>query len=192
MPVGKQCSENPPRDRETFLRWLVGVGVGAHGNGRTHVARMVEGLFKARDDVSLVEDLRFEIESGRQVQVGMRRPREAVDTTVLATLVRVDRLVERDVRRGIRRDEVLRPVREELRFRRRRRELRSVRRRPAVVHRLAALGVETARRIGYRAATLVKLLAVHWSPTPTQQYMYAYTGIKWKTNSLTGEPVNLP
>src|SRR4029077_13761349 len=49
----------------------------------------------------LGEDLRLEVETGGHPEVRVGRPREAIDAAVLAPLVRIDRSVERDVRRVV-------------------------------------------------------------------------------------------
>src|SRR4051794_39444888 len=88
----------------------------------------------------------------------MARTREAVDAPVLAALVRIDRLIECDVRRLVARNDVLRLVREELRG-----GLR-VRRRiftPAVIDDLACLRLEAAGRIRQRAATFDDGFGLH-------------------------------
>ena len=59
----------------------------------------------ARRRSGFAKSLRLEVEARRQVEVRVRRPREAVDAAVLAALVGIDRLVERDVRRIVVRDD---------------------------------------------------------------------------------------
>ena len=45
--------------------------------------------------VDLHHDLRFEVASGIHIQIGMGRPREAIDAGVRAPAIRVDRPIER-------------------------------------------------------------------------------------------------
>ncbi len=45
-------------------------------------------------DVALGDQLGFEVQAGRQVEVAVRRPREAVDAAVFAATVGVERTVE--------------------------------------------------------------------------------------------------
>ena len=67
--------------------------------GSQTVARLRELGAQQRGGVGLGEELRLEIEARREVEVRVRRPRVAVDAAVLAALVRIDRLRERDVGR---------------------------------------------------------------------------------------------
>ena len=58
-------------------------------------------LAQALRGIDLGDDARLEIDARRQVQVGVRRPREAVDAAVLAAAIGVDRQVEAEVRRVV-------------------------------------------------------------------------------------------
>ena len=49
--------------------------------------------------VDLGEQLGLEVEARRQVEIGVRRSREAVDAAVFTALIGVDRVVEGQVRR---------------------------------------------------------------------------------------------
>ena len=79
--------------------WLVGIGVGTEVDGGRDVTTLAELLAQQRDRIALGEDLRLEIETGRKVQVRMRRPRVAIDAAVLTAAIGVDRLLEADVGR---------------------------------------------------------------------------------------------
>ena len=56
--------------------------------------------------VRLHEQLRFEIEPGRQPEIGVGRPREAIDAAVLAAAIGIDRAVEGNVRRVVAGDDL--------------------------------------------------------------------------------------
>src|SRR5580704_14172207 len=78
----------------------------------------------------------------------MRRPREAVDATMLATPVGVDRTVKADIRRIIAGDDLARGIERDRGLERR----QFVEALPAIVERDARLGLEAAAVIGLRAA----------------------------------------
>src|SRR5262249_5994528 len=79
-------------------------------NRADDVARRRELVAQQLDRVRLVEDLRLEVSPGRQVEVGVRWPRVAIDAAVLAAAVRIDRLTEADVGRLVARDDRARGV----------------------------------------------------------------------------------
>jgi hypothetical protein len=103
--AGAQHREDRARDLPFALDRLVRVGVGAKRDRVADIARFRQFSFQEQGGVGLCEQLRLEIEARRQVEVGVRRPRIAVDAAVLAALVRVDRLRERNVRRLVARDD---------------------------------------------------------------------------------------
>src|SRR5512145_107007 len=80
-----------------------------------------------------------------------RFPIEAVDTAMLASAIRVDRLVERDVGRVVARDDRLRGFARDLGADRRQRFLVAP---PTVVDRLALERLVAALEVGWRAASL--------------------------------------
>ena len=80
----------------------------------------------------------------------MTRAREAVDAAMLASAIGIDRTVERHVWRIVARDDAARRVRRQRRPRRGRNVIGI----PSVVHSLDPIGLETARRVGGRAAAL--------------------------------------
>ena len=59
--------------------------------------------------------LRLEIESGGETEILVRRPRVAINATVLATAIRIDARLESDVRTVVARDEGLRGIAKVLR-----------------------------------------------------------------------------
>ena len=87
------------RDFPFALDWLVGVGIGAERDRRAHVTGSTETERRRLRRVGLREQLRFEIETRRQIGKSVRRPYITIDAAVLAALVGIDRLVERNVRR---------------------------------------------------------------------------------------------
>ena len=89
-----------PGDPPLALDRLVGIGVGAQRDRLAAVARMGQLAAQQFGGIGLGEQPGLEIEAGRQVEVRVRGPRVAVDAAVLAALVGVDRLRERDVGRG--------------------------------------------------------------------------------------------
>ena len=100
-----QHLDDLPRDLPLALDRLVRVGVGAERDRVAHVAALRELRAQQLRRVGLREELRLEVEARRQVEVRVRRPRVAVDAAVLAALVRIDRLRERDVGRIVARDD---------------------------------------------------------------------------------------
>ena len=124
--------QNGAGDAQPLLDRLVGVGVGAHGNGAAAVGPGAELLDEPLPHVGLVEDLGFKIEPRREVQIGVRGPGEAIHAAVLAALVGVDGAVEGHIRGGVAGDQAHGAVREELGGGRGLRLLPQV---PAIVHR---------------------------------------------------------
>ena len=100
--------------------------------------------------VGLGEDARFEIGAGRKTEIGVRRPREAIDAAMLATLVRIDRAVEGYIGRGVARDDGARGIAQHLGLQRRRLLVRG---RPAVVDQHPGLALVAAGCVRPRAAT---------------------------------------
>ena len=58
----------------------------------------------------LHEQLRLEVEAGRETEIGVGRPREAIDAAVLAAAIGIDRTVERDVGGVVAGDDLARRV----------------------------------------------------------------------------------
>src|SRR5262249_37674199 len=56
--------------------------------------------------IRLHEQFGFEVEAWGEAKIGMRRPRETINATVLAAAIRIDGAVERDVRRVIPSDDL--------------------------------------------------------------------------------------
>ncbi len=83
-------------------------------------------------------DPRLEIESRRQAEKGVARPREAIDAAVLASAIGVDRAIEPDIRRRVAGDDPARHLRSDLGAQRRQILVRL----PAVVEWLARVRLE--------------------------------------------------
>jgi hypothetical protein len=147
---GVQNLQHLAGDPQPALDRLVGVGVGAD----LDVARPVPllrqlGGQQARR-LRFEEQPALEVEAGREAQVGVRRPGEAVDAAVLAAPVGIDRAVEVDVGTAVAGDDCLRHVRQDGGGQLGR---LGVVQRPAVVEGLALGGDEAAGRVAAGATT---------------------------------------
>ena len=80
------------------LHRLIGVGICPQGDISTAVIRCRQFPFKLFCGIDLVTEPGFKIDAGGEIKVGVSGPGIAVGATVLTSLVRVDRLGERDVR----------------------------------------------------------------------------------------------
>src|SRR3546814_6696108 len=74
----------------------------------------------------LGEQLRLEINAGRQVVIGMGRPCKAVDAAMLAAAIGVDRAIETDVGRIVEGDDRARPFHRDAGPERRRRVIKTL------------------------------------------------------------------
>ena len=145
-----QHLEDVARHPQPSLDRLIRIGVRAEHDRFADIARARELLPQHARDVLLVEELRLEIETGRQPHVGVARPRVAIDASVFATPVRIDRLVEPDVRGVVGGDDAPRAIR----LHARRHTLGRFLLHPSVVHGFDAGTVEPPCRIRKRAAPL--------------------------------------
>ena len=158
MVGGRQHFEDAPHDAVAPLDRLVGVGVGADGDG----ARTIGGIGQLALERScaalvLANSLVSKSRPGDRPRKAWVGPREAIDAAMLAAAIGIDRAVEADIRRGVPGDDA--PGRDLLHFGGERLEL--AKRLPAVVDRLigdrlvAAGAVGRARRghCGAPAAT---------------------------------------
>lgn len=107
VAFGEQFQRGPGQP-PAFLDRLIGVGVAADVDRADHIARL--GQLPAQDigEVTFRPQFGFEIETRRQVEIAVRRSRKTIDTAVLATAVRVDRLSEMDIRRIVAADHAAR------------------------------------------------------------------------------------
>ena len=127
---------------------LIRIGVGADRDGARLVVRRRQFLLQQRRRVRLHEQLGLEIEPRRQPEIGVGRPREAIDAAVLAAAIGIDRAVERDVGRLVAGDDLARGV-DRHRGRERRQFFEAL---PAVVEGDARDRLVAAGGIGQRAA----------------------------------------
>ena len=80
---------------------LIGIGVGADRDGARHVAGRRQFALQQFRRIGLREQLGFEIEARRQAEIGVGRPREAIDAAMLAAAIGIDRAVEGNVGRVV-------------------------------------------------------------------------------------------
>ncbi len=156
MAALRQHLEDAAGDLELALERLVGVGVGAERDRPAAVPRVGELALEDLCRVVLGEQPGLEIEPGRQAEVSVGRPRVAIDAAVLAAAIGVDRLLERDVGRGVARDHRAALVGDHLGRRGRGLGLRLGERAPAVVERLERRRLEAVGGVVGRAAALVR------------------------------------
>ena len=149
MPGLAQHFENAAHDLEFAFGRLVGIGVGAERDRRAAIGGLGELGPEQPRRLGLDQYPAFEIEPGRQAQIGVGRAREAIDAAMLAAAIGVDRTVERDVGGIVARDDGLGGVDgiERVALGR-----LLVGRAPAVVERLALLGLEAAGHVASGAA----------------------------------------
>ncbi len=143
MAGALQHFEDAPHDLIAPLDRLIGIGIGADGDDLRHVARRRQFALQQFRRVRLHEQFGFEIEPRRQAEIGVRRPREAIDAAVLAAAIGIDRTVERNVGRVVAGDDLAGGVDRHRGLERR----QFVERLPAVVEGDARQRLETAGRI---------------------------------------------
>ena len=93
------------------------VPLAAHGSKETRPGELVP---EALGRIALRNDDPLEIEARRQIEIGMGGTGEAVDAAMLAAAIGIDRLLERDVGRVVRRDDLARLLEADLGVRPRR------------------------------------------------------------------------
>ena len=98
MPAFQQRFQNLPGDPEPLLDGLVRIGVRAQPDRLADVLRVAQFLAQQLRRSRLVEQPRFEIQAGREVEIGVRGPRETVDAAVFAAAIGIDGLIKRHVR----------------------------------------------------------------------------------------------
>ena len=127
---------------------LVGVRIGADGHARRLIARVGQFLLEQLRGIGARIELGLEIEPCRVAEEAMRRAGKAVDATVLAAAIRIDRAVERNIGTVIARDDGARRVVEHRRLE----GIEIAEPFPAIIEGLAPLSLEAARVIGVGAA----------------------------------------
>ncbi len=120
---------------------LIAVGVHTGGNRLRLVGRLRQFGAQQLRRILLDEDAAFEIEPGRQAEIGMRRTGEAIDAAVLAAAIGIDRAVEADIGRVVARYHGLRHVAQILRLQVRHLGIGAA---PAVIDRDMRAGFEPA------------------------------------------------
>jgi len=144
-----QHFENAAHHLAFTLDRLIRIGVGADRNHLRLVFGGRQLFLKQRRRVGLYEQLRFEIQSGRKAEIGVGRPREAIDAAVLATAIGIDRTVEADIRRLVAGDDFSRRVDPNHGLERR----KFIEALPAVVEGDPRLRLKAAAVVGLGAAT---------------------------------------
>ena len=148
MAGALQHFENAAHDFPLALDRLIGIGVGADRDHARFVILRRQFLFQQLRRVGFGKQFRFEIEPGRQAEIGVGRPRKTVDAAVLAAAVGVDRTVEADIGRVVAGDDLARGIERDRGLERR----QVVEALPAVVEGDPRLGLEAAAIVGLRAA----------------------------------------
>ena len=148
MAGALQHLENAAHDPVLALDRLIGIGVGADRDHARLVTRRRQFLLEQFGRVGLGEQFRFEIEPGRQAEIGVGRPREAVDAAMLAAAIGIDRAVEADIGRVVAGDDLARGI-ERHRGLERRQVFEAL---PAIVESNPRFGLEPAAVVGLRAA----------------------------------------
>src|SRR5665213_531714 len=150
-----QHFEDLAHDAELALGRLIGIGVGADRDRPAAIALFAELGGEQRRRLRLVEDAALEIEPGRQAEIGVARPREAIDAAVLAAAIGVDRAVEADIGRGVASDDRAGRIDRQPRRERHRLGL-GTRLAPAVVERDAHFALEAAAGVRGGATSLAR------------------------------------
>jgi hypothetical protein len=97
MAVTLEHLQDVPHHLMLPLDRLVGIGIGADGDGAGHVAGGRKLALEELRRVRLGKQLGFEVEAGREAEIGVGRPRKAVDAAVLAAAIGIDGAIEGDV-----------------------------------------------------------------------------------------------
>ena len=101
MPGTAQDFQHLARDAQFAFRRLVGIGIDADRDRLGTIRAFRQCLLQQLRCVDLGVNPAFEIEAGRQAEIAVGRPREAIDATVLATAIRIERDVEWNVGRCV-------------------------------------------------------------------------------------------
>ena len=130
--------------------------------GRTTIAGLGQLGAQQLRRVGLGEQLRLEIEPGRQIVKGVGRPGEAIDAAMLAAAIGVDRAVEADVGRAVAGDDRPGLLDRDRGAQRRQAAVQLLARVEPVAVRLAHGQVEAGRRpVLGRAAAVTDVGSVH-------------------------------
>ncbi len=145
-----QHFQNGARDAQLLLCRLIGIGVGAHRDGARNIRGRRQFLRQQFRRVRFHQYLRLEIRAGRKSEIGMRRPRKTINAAMLATPIGIDRTIERDIRRGVARDDRARGIADQFGLDWRKLFLRF----PAVIKQHALFAIVPAGRVGNRAPSM--------------------------------------
>ncbi len=172
---------------------LVGIGIDPQRDRLRYVARFGQLAAQHLGGIDLGEELGLEVQPRRQVQIGVRGPREAIRAAMFTAAVGIDRLAETHVRRAVAADDAARALLAYLSAQARRGELFAVVLLPAVVHRLGGGDLETPGQVTGRATAFD---CHHHVPTLTPSGRSArdtrITGMKASALSGPGPATNAP
>ena len=150
MAETRQHAEHGAGDAVVAFDGLVRVRCRPEGDRLRHVALHRELPLQQLGRVRLVEQLRLEIDARRKAHIGMVGPGEAVDATMLAAAIGIDRAIERQVRRSIPCQDAACALGKIFRRQAPDRVIRS----PAVVERLALRRLVATAGVGRRPTSL--------------------------------------
>ena len=104
VPV-RQHLQTAAHDTKLRLDRLIGIGIGAEGDGRDGIAAPPDLGRQQVRGVGLGGQPGFKIQPRRQPQIGVTGARKAIDAAMFAAPVRVHRAVERNIRRAVARND---------------------------------------------------------------------------------------
>ncbi len=108
-----QHFQDAARDLEIPLDGLVGVGIGSQRDYRRYIVAVSQLGLEQGGGVVFCVQAGFEVEARRKPQIGMAGPGIAIDAAMLASAVRIDGRVERQVWRLVARNDALGFLRED-------------------------------------------------------------------------------
>ena len=146
--------ENAPRELIGLLDGLVGIGICPERYGLYAIAGPRQLLFEKLRRVGFGDEHALEFQTGRKPEIAVRRPRKAIDAAMLAAAIGIDRLVEADIGRVVRGDDLPGLLQPHLRLERR----QFGEALPAIVEILAKLRLETPGQVGSCAASAPSFL----------------------------------
>src|SRR5437879_3656931 len=105
MTGSRQHLDDRPRYQHAALERLIRVGVGAERDGFADITGPRQLRFQHLAGIRLVEQARLEIEPRRQTHIRVARAGVAEHTSMTASSIGIDRLLEGNVRRIVRCDD---------------------------------------------------------------------------------------
>lgn len=105
MIAFRQHLDDPAGDPPLALDRLIGISVRSQCHRLAHVTAVPQFGAQQRGGIRLGEELRLKIQPGREIMERVAWPREAIDASVLASAIRVDRAIEQDIGRAVARDD---------------------------------------------------------------------------------------